>query len=93
MNKEEYGKAIARIVAKCWMDHDFKKTFVENPALILKDEGIMVPDGMKIRVLEDTKDLRSIILPVKPEDLGQIEELEDRLAAAALPLASNSMIL
>ncbi len=93
MNKEEHAKAIARIVAKCWMDENFKKKFVEDPTSVLKDEGITVPDGVKIRVLEDTTDQRSIILPVKPDELGQIEELEDRLAASACPLAGNSLVL
>lgn len=93
MNKEEHSKAISRIVAKCWMDDSFKKRFVEDPAAVLKDEGITVPDGVKIRVLEDTSDQRSIILPAKPDDLGQIEELEDRLAASACPLAGNSLYL
>ena len=91
MNKEEHSKAIARIVAKCWMDESYRKNFIADPAAALKDEGIIVPEGVKIRVLEDTSELRSFILPAKPDDLGDIEELEDRLAASACPEAGNSL--
>jgi hypothetical protein len=91
MDKEQHSKAIARIVAKCWMDEGYKKSFIADPAAALKDEGIIVPDGVKIRVLEDTPELRSFILPAKPDDLGNVEELEDRLAASACPEAGNSL--
>ncbi len=46
-----------------------------------------------VRVLEDTPEQRSFILPAKPDDLGNVEELEDRLAASACPIAGNSLIL
>jgi len=93
MNREEHAKAISRIVAKCWMDEDYKKHFVADPVKVLEDEGIEVPEGVKIRVLEDKPDERSFILPAKPDDLGFVEELEDRLAASACPLAGNSLLL
>ena len=93
MNKEEHAKTISRIVAKCWMDEGYKKSFIADPAAILKDEGITVPDGINIRVLEDTPEQRSFILPAKPDDLGSVEELEDRLAASACPVAGNTMLL
>ena len=93
MNKEEHSKAIARIVAKCWMDESYRKNFIADPAAALKDEGIIVPEGVKIRVLEDTSELRSFILPAKPDDLGDVEKLEDRLAASACPIAGNSLYL
>jgi hypothetical protein len=93
MTNGEQSKVLARIVAKCWMDEGFKKNFVNDPAKILKDEGISVPDDTKIRVIEDTFEQRTIVLPVKPDDLGSVEELEDRLAASAIPMAANSIPL
>jgi len=93
MTNGEQSKVLARIVAKCWMDEGFKKNFVNDPLKVLKDEGISVPDDTKIRVIEDTLEQRTIVLPVKPDDLGSVEELEDRLAASAIPMAANSIPL
>ncbi|OPL19574.1 MAG: hypothetical protein AVO35_09665 [Candidatus Aegiribacteria sp. MLS_C] len=91
MDRKEHDRIISRIVAKCWIDEAYRKNFLADPASVLKAEGIAVPDGVEIRVLEDTKNLRSFVLPVKPDDLGEVEELEDRLAASSLPLAGNTI--
>ena len=93
MNKEEHQKTIARIVAKCWMDENYKKKLEDDAAAVLKSEGITVPEGVKIRVMEDTADLRTFIIPSKPDDLGNVEELEDRLAASACPVAGTLELL
>ena len=40
---------------------------------------------MSLRVVEDGPNQRTIVLPARPEDVGGIEDVEMRLAAAAYP--------
>ena len=46
----EFGK----IIAKAWRDPAFKAALIANPAAALKAEGIVVPDGTAVTVLENT---------------------------------------
>ena len=49
-NNPEFGK----IIAKSWRDPAFKAELIANPAAALKAEGIDVPAGMAVTVLENT---------------------------------------
>jgi len=37
-----------------------------DPAKILDAEGVNVPDGVSIRVMEDTEQVRTLIIPPAP---------------------------
>ena len=55
-----------RIVAKAWADEAFKTSLVANPTATLAKEGIEVPAGLTIKVLEDTPQTMHVILPPPP---------------------------
>ncbi len=40
-----------------------------DPAKILDAEGVSVPDGVSIRVVEDTDQVRTLIIPSAPSHL------------------------
>ena len=61
-NDNTYGK----IIAKAWRDPAFKAELIANPAAALKDEGIDVPAGMAVTVLENTDKQFHLVLPPKP---------------------------
>ncbi|WP_049752355.1 NHLP leader peptide family RiPP precursor [Pelodictyon luteolum] len=67
MEANEHQQALGKIIAKAWADEGFKQQFIENPAEILNAEGISVPEGMKVSVVEDTAACMHIILPVSPD--------------------------
>ena len=55
-----------KIIARCWEDEEFKKRLMADPAKILGAEGVSVQDGVSIRVVEDTEQVRTLIIPPAP---------------------------
>jgi len=58
-----------KIITRCWEDEEFKKILMADPAKILDAEGVSVPDGVSIRVVEDTDQVRTLIIPPAPSHL------------------------
>ena len=58
-----------KIITRCWEDEEFKKRLMADPAKILDAEGVNVPDGVSIRVVEDTDQVRTLIIPPEPSHL------------------------
>ena len=78
----EHQKKWAVCVAKAWADDDYKKRLISDSATVLKEEGIDVPEGMEIKVVENTQALFYMVLPAAPDAAdGVIEDVEERLAA------------
>ena len=77
MSKNE--SVFAKIIAKAWRDPAFKAELIANPAAALKAEGIDVPAGMAVTVLENTDKQFHLVLPPVPSD----ELSEDDLEAVA----------
>ena len=77
--QDEMRKKYAKIVAKAWADEDFKKNLIANPKEILKQEGFEIPDNKTIKISENTDTQLNFILPVKPDDLKNISEIDKRL--------------
>jgi hypothetical protein len=74
-------KKWAKMIAKTWADEDYKARLIAEPARVLKEEGIDVPDDVEIRVVENTSRLSYLVLPVKPQDNAKFDELQTRIAA------------
>ena len=78
--QNDQAKQWAKIVAKAWADDDYKKRLIDDPASVLAEEGMEVPEGVKLDVVEATDKEAWMVLPPKPEE-GKIEESVERLAA------------
>jgi len=77
MSKNE--PEFAKIIAKAWRDPAFKAELIANPAAALEAEGINVPAGMVVTVVENTdKQFHLVLPPVLSDELS-----EDDLEAAA----------
>ena len=72
VNENAFGK----IVAKAWRDPAFKVELIANPAAALKAEGIDVPAGMTVTVVENTDKLFHLVLPPVPSDELSDEALD-----------------
>lgn len=73
MGAEEHLKQ--QIIEKAWQDADFKKELLENPILAIeKAFQIVIPGNAEIKVLEETKDLGYLVIPLSPEELQNSEE-------------------
>jgi Nitrile hydratase, alpha chain len=66
-NEPEFGK----IVAKAWRDPAFKAELIA-----LKAEGIDIPAGMTVTVVENTDKLFHLVLPPVPSDELSDEALD-----------------
>lgn len=85
----EKQKGYAKIIAKAWVDEEFKKRLLEAPAIVLKENGIEIPEGMTVRVVEQRDSEIYFMLPAKPADTTlSVEELSERMQAA-FPVAIN----
>jgi hypothetical protein len=78
----EHQKKWAVCVAKAWADEDYKQRLLSDPTAVLKEEGVNVPETLDVRVVENTKNLVHMVLPLAPDsEAGAIEDVEERLAA------------
>lgn len=69
-------KQLAQIAAKAWADEGFKTRLLREPAQVLREHGISVPDGVEIRIVENTDRVVHLVLPPRPEE----ELTEEQLA-------------
>ena len=81
--RDEQAKAYGRIVAKAWADEAFKQRLLADPAAVLKAEGLAVPEGVELRLVENTDKVVHLTLPAKPAELSD-EQLDD-VAGGASP--------
>jgi len=67
MNKETYKT----IVTKCWGDPAFKTKLIADPTATLRTEGVTVPDGIKVTVVENTASEFTFVIPPDPSELSE----------------------
>ena len=69
MNQDEQTKKIGQILAQCWSDESFKKKLMADPMGTLKVEGATMPEGMSVKVVENTHKVFDLVIPAKQTDL------------------------
>ena len=69
---------IAKAIARAWSDAAYKTKLLSDPHAALADAGVEVPAGMTVKVMGNTADTQHLVLPVAPDNAGElsIEELE-----------------
>ena len=78
MKHEEQARRIARIVSRAWTDEIFRYRLLSDPATMLRVEGLSIPRGVEVRILEDTDKVLHVVLPMKPSSEELSEELSRR---------------
>jgi hypothetical protein len=74
-------KKFKEILVEIYSDPDLAVVFEGNPRGFLKVRGIDVPEGIELRVLEDTAKVRHIVIPhLEGKPPATAEELEERLS-------------
>jgi Nitrile hydratase, alpha chain len=65
------------LVADAWDDEQLKQRLISDPVTVLRERGIRVPQGLQIRVVEDTDAVEHLVLPGEPpEDELSYEHLQ-----------------
>ncbi len=75
MDQNEFRKAYGKLVAKAWSDEDFKAKLLADPMKVFKENSIVIPEGIDIRIVENTVDTMHFILPPERSDELTDEEL------------------
>ena len=65
---------LAETFAACWKDEAFKARFLANPKAVLAEQGIEVPDGIDVNVVENSDNCVHITLPAPPNNMEQLTD-------------------
>jgi hypothetical protein len=88
MTNEERGKNLGQIIAKSWADVAFKLRLLTDATAVLKEEGVEIPEGVSVKVVENTDQVHHLIIPQPPEpgELSddQLESVQGGLIAILL---------
>ncbi len=84
----------AGIIAKALENSDFRKELLENPRSVLEREsGKKLPDGAKIKIIEEEPATVTIAIPPRPDTLqegGEISiDLLDKIAGGGDPMMDS----
>ncbi len=66
-NPKTQGTPLSTVITKAWSDPAFKKQLLADPAAALSAEGVVIPLGVTVKVVENTDKLVHLVLPVEPE--------------------------
>ena len=77
----EQKNALAQLFAACWKDEALKARFMADPKAVLKEHGLDVPDGIDVKVVENTDNTVHITMPAPPS--GGMDLSDDELSNAA----------
>jgi len=66
----DQSKQYQQLIAKCWADESFKQRILADPAETLKAEGIEVPEGVRMQVVENTAQVFTLVIPARPTNLS-----------------------
>ncbi|SFU16786.1 NHLP leader peptide domain-containing protein [Pseudovibrio denitrificans] len=66
LQERKFWDGYSALVKKAWQDEDFKQRLLADPEGVFNEHNLKVPDGMKVRIMEDKANLRHLPLPPKP---------------------------
>jgi hypothetical protein len=78
------GKGAEQLLFRVWSDMAFKKSLIANTMKVLKENGIVVPEGMTIKALENTNKVIYLVIP-RPQT-GELSDADlDKVAGGRTP--------
>jgi hypothetical protein len=88
--ESDWAKQWGQLVAQAWADEAFKQRLLADPAAVLKERGLAVPPGVRVRVVENSDQVLHLTLPQKPTSDLAPEDLE-RVAAGQARFGQQSL--
>ena len=77
----ERKNQLASLFADCWKDEALKARFVAEPAAVLAEYGMPVPEGVEVKVVENDADRVHITMPAAPRGHEHLSDDDLRDAA------------
>ena len=66
----------AQIIARAWSDPDFKAQLLNDPKSVLVGYGIDLPEGLNLKIVENTADTIHMVLPATPSQAGDLSDAD-----------------
>jgi hypothetical protein len=75
----EERNQLAELFAACWKDEALKQRFMSDPKAVLAEYDMPVPEGMDVKVVENSDNCVHITMPAPPDGHHELsdEELSD----------------
>ncbi len=73
MSHELQDKKISEIIAKCWVNPGFKQKLLSDTHATLQAEGVQIPAGVTVNVVENSATVLNYVLPPNPAELPSAE--------------------
>jgi hypothetical protein len=74
--QQEQARKYGQVVAKAWADEAFKQRLLAEPATVLREQGIELPDGLEVLMVENTEHRAYLVLPKPPRGELSATELD-----------------
>jgi hypothetical protein len=69
---DQFAKQYSKIIARARADGEFKRRLLVDPAAVMREYELEIPEGVEVRALESTDWVLYIVLPQPPgEDLSE----------------------
>ena len=88
-NREEKMRQYRDLIQKASNDPAFRTRLVKHPREVLKQEGWEIPDGLEVRVVENTDTLMHLTLPASS---GLTDEELDKVAGGVSIVSKVSRV-
>lgn len=87
----EHMDKASELVARAWADEGFKKRLMADPVPVLKEHGFPLPPaGVEVRVVENTDNVRYLLLPARPKTgVGDLSDKDLEGVAGGLSLGGT----
>ena len=84
-NSRKFGDVMARAIT----DESFKARLLADPKGVLQEQGLVVPEGLEIRAVQNTETVSYLPLPARPKEELSDEQLEQVSGGATAGSAST----
>ena len=74
-SENQFYDTVQKIVARAWVEPDFKNRLLTSPREAVTEMGLTVPADVTINVIEDTETKWNFVIPVAT-DAGTVESVE-----------------
>jgi len=75
-DQQAWARGVGQVVANAWADPDYKERLKADPSAVLAEQGLEVPEGIEVRIVENTDDVVYFTLPPEPSEVLDDDALE-----------------
>jgi hypothetical protein len=74
--KNDLESKMATLIARCWMDAEFRKRFVAEPKAVIAEALLNLAPNAELVILEDTRQKRHLVIPVAPPEGFSMSDIQ-----------------